>query len=333
VDICDDFENIENVEILVDKIVQDLVEADNVQGDDLNDIGKADAEAIDSIEVLAKWHSNGGSDSLAAASNTNEGPSLSVQSVCNDGSAVDKEKHVSIGLEFKEARTGVGVTEPTVSVRVSTVDGKSNQKKRSNKYTSCSLGNSGPWSVDWLQNIQQGDIGLISSKNKRLKKVGKENGGSGGSALKKNVKKKTGDVLRHPVLTLKRVARLSSKDREEVMKVLRDSKFLKELNQKIRNQRRQRERVTRSLEEASHHSLNESSSMVSVNNDWKNWVALNGSDVSKAADVQYIGKTIGVSFKGSCHNKFSVLNRQKSAESGPELTTVVDGGVEEDEGV
>jgi len=55
-------------------------------------------------------------------------------------------------------------------------------------------------------------------------------------------------VLRHPVLTLKKVSRLPSKDRQEVMKVLRDSKTLKFLKQKIRNRRRQREIVTRSIE-------------------------------------------------------------------------------------
>jgi len=84
---------------------------------------------------------------------------------------------------------------------------------------------------------------------------------------------------------------------------------------------------------ASQNSLNESSSVVSVNNNWKNWVALNGSEVSKAVDVQCIGKTIGASFKGSCHNKFSVLTRQKNVESGHVLMHVVDGRVEEDEGV
>jgi len=44
-----------------------------------------------------------------------------------------------------------------------------------------------------------------------------------------------------------KVARLPSKDREEVMKVLRSSKVLKLIKQKIRNCRRQRERVTKSL--------------------------------------------------------------------------------------
>jgi hypothetical protein len=218
--------------------------------------------------------------------------------------------------------SAAGTTIPTVAA----VSTSNNVKKRRNKSTAGSVGNSGPWSVDWLRNIQKGDIGLISSKNKRLRKVGKENGGSNERLSKKVIKQKAGGVLRHPVLTLKKVARLPSKDREEVMKVLRRSKIMKVLKQKIRDRRRQRERITRSLEAVSQSSQNESTSLASVNNDWSNWVKLNGSEVAKAADVQGIGKTIGVSFEGSYHNKFSVLSRQRNVELGPVLTPVGDEG-------
>jgi hypothetical protein len=129
-------------------------------------------------------------------------------------------------------------------------------------------------------------------------------------------------MLRHPVLTLKKVARLPSKDREEVMKVLRDSKMLKVLKQKIRNRRRQRERVTRSLELGSIRTNSNLNSMASVNNDWSNWVTLNGSDVAKAADTQYLGKVIGLSFKGDDQNKFSILSRTKRAVEEPVLKHV-----------
>lgn len=135
-------------------------------------------------------------------------------------------------------------------------------------------------------------------------------------SLKNNVKKKAEGVYR-----------------EEVMKVLRKSKIMKVLKQKIQNRRRQRERVTRSLEAVSLNSLNESSSLGSVNNDWMNWVTLNGDEESKASNVQSIGKVIGVSFKGSCHNKFSVLSRHKSVDLGPVLMPVVVGRDEEVEGV
>ena len=45
-----------------------------------------------------------------------------------------------------------------------------------------------------------------------MKKVAKDNGGSGRRLKNNVVKKKVGGVLRHLVLTLKKVARLSSKD-------------------------------------------------------------------------------------------------------------------------
>jgi predicted aminopeptidase len=73
------------------------------------------------------------------------------------------------------------------------------------------------------------------------------------------------------VLTLKKIARLPSKDRQEVMKVLRNSKEMKVLKQKIRHRRRQREKVTRSLEVPSESSNNVSVSTASMNNDWQNW--------------------------------------------------------------
>jgi hypothetical protein len=129
--------------------------------------------------------------------------------------------------------------------------------------------NSGPWSVEWIQSIQQGDIGLISSKKKRLRKVLKESSEDGGRLKNSAAKIKAGGVLRHPVLALKKVARLPSKDRQEVMKVpvLHNSKILKVLKQNIQNRKRLREKVTRSLEEVNKSSFNESSSSASVNND------------------------------------------------------------------
>jgi hypothetical protein len=70
-----------------------------------------------------------------------------------------------------------------------------------------------------------------------------------------------------------------------------------------------------------------------VQNDWKNWVKLNGSEIEKEKDVQDIGNVIGVSFQGSSHNKFSVLSRSKNLELEPVLSPVGDGGADEDGGV
>jgi hypothetical protein len=49
-----------------------------------------------------------------------------------------------------------------------------------------------------------------------LKKVVKEKGGGEGRLRNNVAKKKAGGVLRHPVLTLKKVARLPSKEGEEL---------------------------------------------------------------------------------------------------------------------
>jgi hypothetical protein len=86
-------------------------------------------------------------------------------------------KLVATDSVLKGAMLAAGDTLPTVAALSTSNEMESNRKKRSKKSISVSVGNSGPWSVDWLQNLQKGDIGLISSKNKRLRKVGKENRG------------------------------------------------------------------------------------------------------------------------------------------------------------
>lgn len=187
--------------------------------------------------------------------------------------------------------------------------------------------------MDWLHNVQHGDVGLIFCHKKRLKKVRNRCGDNICGSSKVAGKKKAGGVLRHSVLTLKKVARLSSKDRAEVLKILRHSKEMKHLKQKIRNRRRKRAKVTQSLEEFPNSSNNETSSMALVNNDWQSWVTLKGDDKTKEANILDIGKTIGVSFSGTNHNKFSVLSRSKKVGDGPVLMLVRDKEGEADVGV
>jgi hypothetical protein len=131
-----------------------------------------------------------------------------------------------------------------------------------------------------------------------------------------------GSVLRHPVLTLKKVARLPSKDRAEVMKVLKKSTVMDALKHKIINRRRRREKITKSLDVGTHNSQIDSSSTTSVNNDWQNWVALQGPENVKKNDIKNLGKVIGVSYAGDNNNQFSVLSRPKKVYVGPVLTPV-----------
>jgi len=62
-------------------------------------------------------------------------------------------------------------------------------------------------------------------------------------------------------------------------------------------------------------------------------MVLRGNEETKADDIQGIGKTIGISFNGNNHNKFSILSRSKETGVGPVLTSVevvrakMDGGV------
>jgi len=159
-----------------------------------------------------------------------------------------------------------------------------------------------------------------------LKKVLKDGGGIGRQPASK---KKAGDVLRHPILTLKKVARLPSKDRVEVMKFLKNSEVMKALKHKIRKCKAPRERVIKSLEEVTPVPANDSCSLASVNKDWTHWVVLCGNEEVAAKDVQDIGKTIGVSFKDDTQNMFSVLSRSKENFHELVLMSVVGGDVEE----
>jgi len=78
----------------------------------------------------------------------------------------------------------------------------------------------------------------------------------------------------------------TSKDRAEVMKVLKNSDVMKTLKQQIRKCQRLRKQETKSVEVAPVGSWNESFSSVSVNNDWRNWVVLRGSEKATAEDVE-----------------------------------------------
>ncbi|MCI56355.1 sulfate transporter, partial [Trifolium medium] len=76
-------------------------------------------------------------------------------------------------------------------------------------------------------------------------------------------KRKAGGLLRHSIYNLKKVARLPSKDRREVLYVLK----------KNVRRRRGRKGGNRSCE-----MVHQGSSSASVNNDWKNWVVMQGTD-------------------------------------------------------
>jgi len=319
VEIRDDFALDDNVVEMVDKIVNDLVHAD-VDGMKMTEV-----EPTTSREVRPNVTAMASSSENCVSAAFTKGSEMDKVGITRTSTSNGGYFEAGDGAKENE-ESALRIDEYAVVHRNSRhASSQSSEDDR----TSIRLG---PWSVDWLQNIQKGDIGLISSKHKRLKRV-RKNSGRRFEGQKPVVKRiKAGGVLRHPVMTLKKVARLPSTDKAEVMKVLQGSKALKVLNQKVQKRRRQRERVTRSLDVIPQSSKSQSTSSASVNNDWTNWVALNGSDESKVADVQAIGKTLGISFTGTDHNTFSVLARPKGVTPGPVLNPVevvegvVDGG-------
>jgi len=63
------------------------------------------------------------------------------------------------------------------------------------------------------------------------------------------------------------------------------------------------------VEVASYGPSDGNSSSAFVNNDWKHWVVLHGSEKVAVEDVWGVGRAIGVKFNGDTHNIFSVLSK------------------------
>ena len=322
-EVPDGFELDENVDLVADKIVREMVDAgeDEVNGDDLEgSVNLATSEPI--VGIVAKE---------PVVSVNSKGVSIEVASLTNkvDNSIINGEVGAQ-GASAAQQQCSVGSVQPSSVRRPITPSGarsghqvmvsrKRRVKSSLGSRDATGSGRSGPWSVDWLHNVQKGGIGLISSRKKRLKKSSAELASKGGGKKPSVVRKKAGGVLRHPVFTLKKVARLPSRDREEVMKVLEKSSVMEVLKQKVRNRQRQRERVSKSLE-VNQCSNIESASVDSVNNDWKHWVTLQGKDKAIEEDIQGIRCDIGLNFAAAPINKLSVLSRSTKLNLGPVLS-------------
>lgn len=123
----------------------------------------------------------------------------------------------------------------------------------------------GPWSTEWLKD-HHGDAGVLFTAKRKFVKAGKR---KVKNVLERNVgskRRKTGGELRNLVYTLKKVARLSSKDRRAVLKTL----------QKRARKRRVLSNSKNVNEEASQVSSDTGSSSASVNKEWNHWVVLHG---------------------------------------------------------
>ena len=162
--------------------------------------------------------------------------------------------------------------------------------KRTASCPPCSVRSSatGPWSLDGVHRHK-----TTASGGPLLPKLKVRVLSSSKNASK--IKRKIGNgSLRHCAQILKRIARLSDKDRKEVLRVLQ------------RNKKRGK-MVSNAHKSKSNDASTTVDSQSSVNNDWENWLVLHGKGKNKADDVCEIGKIGGLKFKGDKNNMFDVL--------------------------
>jgi hypothetical protein len=122
--------------------------------------------------------------------------------------------------------------------------------------------------------------------------------------------KEGGGLLRHPCYSFKRVAKLPSNERQEVLRILKKSS-------KRRKTRGSANQYSATVPQVFSDGGTTSSS---INNDWKYWVVMQGNDCIVEDDVMEMGKFMGATFTGDNANTFSVLSRAakgKHASSGP----------------
>jgi len=172
---------------------------------------------------------------------------------------------------------------------------------------------SGPWSLDWLCDQLHSTVGLVSSSRKCVRKGTRTKGGGKKEKVLPQRRKKVEGALRHPMHSLKKVARLPSKDRKAVMHILKKGGRKYQGSSKLKNA------VTMLSREVSEDSVSSNS----VTNDWENWVVLHGSEKLVREDVRNIGESIGVQFNGS-HNMFGVL--AKRGQEKKRVVVKVEGG-------
>lgn len=149
---------------------------------------------------------------------------------------------------------------------------------------------SGPWSLEWADKIKRNE----SEAN--LRAGSKVHATSTSKVLPKVLKKKGNDHLRHCARNLKRIARLSDKDRIAVLRALR-------------RPLKQRNMVSAGSKDIGKSCESNSASQSSVNNDWKHWLVLKGNEKVINKDVCDVATTVGLKLQGDTNNNmFAVLS-------------------------
>lgn len=113
-------------------------------------------------------------------------------------------------------------------------------------------------------------------------------------------KKKGAGYLRHTTQSMRRIARLPAKDREEVLCSLKRNV----------SKRKRQQGVSKCVVNSKDIVEKPSASQSSVNNDWNSWLVLHGTEQEANEDVLGIGKDIGLKFTGDRNNSFDVLSSE-----------------------
>lgn len=264
----------DHANVLVDEIVREFA-----QGEGKENIPHQDEDVHPSEPVTACLHQNQGD-------RDDRQPEEAVQKV-SAGPLVDQ---FEVQATFSQDRNPEGEAGVTMNAPKLVLDKAPSGTIRSS--------GSGPWSLDWLddQHICETEVGSVARKDVS---AGACSAGSKGSTdAMVSRRKKVKGVLRHPVHSLKKVARMPSKDRAAVMKALkkRPCKFKGSNSLK---------KAVRMMSNAKCDSSSSSSSAVN-SDDWRHWVVLHGSEKVVRDDLRSLGETIGVSITGG-NNTFGVL--------------------------
>jgi len=163
-------------------------------------------------------------------------------------------------------------------------------KMKSTKATSCSNTRRshsilGPWSSEWIEDRHLGDVGVVFSHKRKEK-----------------VMQQRHKATRNPsLISLRRIARMSLKDRQNLIRMLKKTK-------------KKAAAPSCSIGNKNKESLDAKSSSTTSGEDWKNWLSLRDKSNGGGKDIVDIGKAINLQFKGDCSNMFQALSRPNKLE-------------------
>jgi hypothetical protein len=203
---CDEPEARRNVDLLVENLVDVLEDENGV--DAQGQCGGKTPNMSANIPSWEEWEEA----VLSPVSNWAEAQQS--PSVGSPG-----ESRVQLLREDKLSQVQETQDSPIIRIAAGNVGSGAGTSPRCTRATSCPPSASrqvglGPWSWEWLRDHNHGEAGVIFSATKRATKGQKRVGHSDINS------RKAGGVLRHPVQSLKKIARLPCKDREEVLKAI-----------------------------------------------------------------------------------------------------------------